>query len=79
MSLSLDDAALCERFVVGREVTCGVLDATALGETRALPPTEVLAKLGDFYDFKSRYGTGDADHMCPGERFLRPSLRKCRR
>jgi D-alanine-D-alanine ligase len=66
-ALSLDDAALCERFVVGLEVTCGVLDASALGETRSLPPTEMLAKLGDFYDFKSRYGTGGSDHVCPAK------------
>jgi D-alanine-D-alanine ligase len=66
-ALAIDDAALCERFVVGREVTCGVLDASTLGETRALPPTEMLAKLGDFYDFKSRYGTGGSEHVCPAK------------
>src|SRR5262249_6078176 len=65
LSLSLDETALCERFVVGKEVTCGVLDAPALGASRALPPTEIVAKLADFYDFRSRYAAGGADHFCP--------------
>ena len=64
-ALALDEWALCERFVVGREVTCGVVDAAALGESRALPPTEIVAKLGAFYDFRSRYGTGGSEHICP--------------
>jgi D-alanine-D-alanine ligase len=66
-ALSFDEWALCERFVVGREVTCGVLDASALGEPRALPPTEIVAKLGAFYDFRSRYGTGGSEHICPAQ------------
>ena len=65
LALSFDERALCERFVVGREVTCGVLDASTLGASRALPPTEIMAKLGDFYDFRSRYGTGGSGHVCP--------------
>jgi D-alanine-D-alanine ligase len=58
-ALELDDAALCEKFVRGREVTCGVLDA------RALPPTMIVSKAADWYDFASRYGTGGSEHKCP--------------
>lgn len=65
LALSFDELALCERFVVGKEVTCGVVDAPPLGAPRALPPTEIRAKLGDFYDFRSRYGTGGSEHVCP--------------
>lgn len=65
LALSRDELALCERFVVGKEVTCGVIDAPALGPPRALPPTEIRAKLADFYDFRSRYGTGGSEHLCP--------------
>jgi D-alanine-D-alanine ligase len=65
VALALDDRALCERFVVGREVTCGVLDAPSLGESRALAPTEIVSKAGDFYDFRSKYGTGGSEHICP--------------
>jgi D-alanine-D-alanine ligase len=64
-ALSVDDVALCERFVVGREVTCGVIDVPSLGAARAFSPTEIIARLGDFYDFRSRYGTGGSEHVCP--------------
>jgi D-alanine-D-alanine ligase len=46
-------------------VTCGVIDAASLGPARALPPTEILAKAAEFYDFRSRYGTGASEHVCP--------------
>ncbi len=65
VALAFDDRALCERFVIGREVTCGVVDAIALGPSRAFPPTEIRAKLAEFYDFRSRYGTGGSEHSCP--------------
>ncbi len=64
-ALALDDAALCERFVRGREVTCGVLDLPARGGAYALPPTMVVAKAADWYDFRSRYGAGGSEHLCP--------------
>ena len=67
LALSFDARVLCERFVVGREVTCGVLDAASFGEARAFPPTEIVAKLADFYDFRSRYGTGGSQHVCPAD------------
>jgi D-alanine-D-alanine ligase len=65
LSLSLDEVALCERFIVGKEVTCGVVDAPTLGAPCALPPTEIVAKLADFYDFRSRYAKGGSEHVCP--------------
>jgi D-alanine-D-alanine ligase len=64
-ALSLGDTALCERFVVGREVTCGVIDASTFGPARAFSPTEIVATAADFYDFTSRYGQGASAHTCP--------------
>ena len=67
-ALEYDDVVLCEELVVGREVTCGVADAATLfAETRALPPTEIRAKRGDFYDFSSKYAPGGSEHVCPAE------------
>ncbi len=60
-----DDVVLCERLVVGREVTCGVLDAPELGRFRALPATEIFSKAAAWYDFQSRYATGGSVHECP--------------
>jgi D-alanine-D-alanine ligase len=64
-ALALGEIALCERFVVGREITCGVIDAAPFGETRSFSPTEIVAKAADFYDFTSRYGQGASAHTCP--------------
>src|SRR5262249_55534394 len=63
-ALSLDDVILAESFHKGREVTCGVLDLFGEGPV-ALPPTEIRSKAADWYDFKSRYGTGGSEHLCP--------------
>lgn len=63
-ALELDPVALVERFVVGAEVTCGVLEDEQ-GRPEALPPTLITAKAADWYDFKSRYGTGGSTHQCP--------------
>ena len=61
-AFELDEKVLVERFVRGREVTCGVLHLEA---PSALPPTEIRAKAAGWYDFKSRYGTGGSEHLCP--------------
>ena len=65
IALDFDAVALCERFVVGREITCGVLDTATLGPARALPPTEIFARASGFYDFTSRYAQGGSSHQCP--------------
>ncbi len=58
------DEALIEPLLSGVEVTCGVLqDVTGLA--RALPPTLIVPKLGDFYDFASKYAPGGSQHVCP--------------
>jgi D-alanine-D-alanine ligase len=64
-AFEFDEIALCERFVRGREVTCGVTDAPSLGGLHALPPTEIKANLAHFYDFASRYASGGSVHVCP--------------
>jgi D-alanine-D-alanine ligase len=63
-AFGLDDTVLVERFHVGREVTCGVLDLHGTAP-RALPPTEILAQAAEWYDFQSRYGKGGSRHVCP--------------
>jgi D-alanine-D-alanine ligase len=64
LAFSLDDAVLVERFVQGREVTCGVIDLE--GESaRALSPTEISPKAAGWYDFQSRYAAGGSEHFCP--------------
>lgn len=61
--LALDPEALVERWLVGQEVTCGVLELD--GRLRALPPTQILPARADFYDFVSKYAPGGSRHLCP--------------
>jgi len=63
-TLAYDEVVLCERFVPGREITCGVLDLAPEG-LRALPVTEIFSKAADWYDFASRYAAGGSVHQCP--------------
>ena len=60
-----DEVVLCERLVVGREVTCGVIDTPSLGSFRALPVTEIFSHASSWYDFRSKYATGGSVHECP--------------
>ena len=61
----IDDVALVESFLRGREVTCGVLHVD--GDPRALPPTEIRAPKDAFYTFVARYAAGRSEHVCPAE------------
>jgi len=71
----VDEAVLVERFVRGREVTCGVLDEgegtedkdEAAPAPRALPPTEIRAPKDAFYTYEARYAPGRSEHICPPE------------
>lgn len=61
----IDDVALAETFLQGREVTCGVLDLE--GKTRALPPTEIASPKDAFYTYQARYAPGRSVHTCPAK------------
>jgi D-alanine-D-alanine ligase len=63
-ALEVDPLLLVEAFVSGREVTCGVLE-NERGEPEPLPPTLILPKAAEWYDFVSRYRAGGSEHRCP--------------
>lgn len=63
-AFEVDPAVVVECFRKGDEVTCGVLDDES-GTAVALPPTRILSKAADWYDFTSRYGAGGSEHQCP--------------
>lgn len=62
--LAQDPVALVEQFKTGKEVTCAVLEDES-GAPRALPPTLIVPKVGDFYDFRSKYAPSGSRHECP--------------
>lgn len=65
-AFQIDQEVVVERFQLGEEVTCGVLEEQS-GTPIALPPTRIIAKAADWYDFTSRYGTGGSEHECPAQ------------
>ncbi|OGH88496.1 MAG: hypothetical protein A3J93_04505 [Candidatus Magasanikbacteria bacterium RIFOXYC2_FULL_42_28] len=54
---------MVQKFIKGREATCGVLEQS--GSPFPLPPTEIIANAGEFYDYKSKYSKGGSTHICP--------------
>lgn len=61
--LAIDEEVLAEEYVVGAELTCGVLERD--GVAVALPPTLISAQAAEWYDFKSKYQKGGSRHECP--------------
>lgn len=61
----LDHEVLVERFMMGREVTCGVLDVSPEEAPIALPPTEIRSPNDAFYTYEARYAPGRSEHQCP--------------
>ncbi|MBN1968823.1 MAG: D-alanine--D-alanine ligase [Candidatus Delongbacteria bacterium] len=56
--LKLEDDAVLEKFIKGRELSVPVL------KNRALTPVEIAPKSG-FYDYENKYSDGKTDHYCP--------------
>jgi len=55
------DEVLVERYIGGREFTCGVMGDVALGVTEIVPQGH------SFYDYDSKYAAGGSMHVIPAE------------
>ena len=58
------DEIVIQKFIRGRELTCGVIELPRK-KLQALPPIEIVPRLGAFYDYKSKYMNGGSEHMIP--------------
>lgn len=63
-AFAVDSVVLVESFRLGLEVTCGILEDEH-DVPRALPPTLIMPRAADWYDFKSRYAAKGSEHRCP--------------
>ncbi len=52
---------MVERYVHGRELTCGVMGDTALGVTEVVPTGN------SFYDYDAKYAAGGSTHILPAQ------------
>jgi len=59
------DRVLVEEYVAGLELTCGVLGNAGSSGCRALPPTEIRAPEGRFFDYDVKYRPGAAQEITP--------------
>lgn len=64
-AFSHDQQILAQEFIKGREVSCGVLQKD--GELTALPPTEVIPVVSEFFDYKAKYTVGGSKEITPAE------------
>lgn len=55
------DQVMVERYVYGRELTCGVMGDVALGVT------EVIPSAPGFYDYDAKYAAGGSRHVIPAQ------------
>lgn len=55
------DLVMVERYIPGRELTCGVMGDVALGVTEIMPQGHA------FYDFDSKYADGGSKHVIPAQ------------
>jgi len=55
---------LAQEFILGAELTCGILDN---GKNNLIPllPTEIVPKKGDFFDFESKYKESGSEEITP--------------
>ena len=63
-ALAFGDGVLVERYVLGKEITVGVLDEHGR-EAIALPVIEIAVAEGEWYDYRNRYTPGRSEHRRP--------------
>jgi len=56
---------MVEEFIDGIEGTCGVLKESKEGECIALPPTEIVLKQPQYFDYYAKYTPGATDEITP--------------
>ena len=63
-ALQYGGGALIEPYVLGREITVGVLDLHGAAET-VLPVIEIRTASDQWYDYHNRYAQGGSEHVIP--------------
>ncbi len=64
-TFQISPSIIVERFIKGREVTCGVIDNFRGEDTYILPPVEIRHG-NDLFDYNSKY-SGETHEVCPAE------------
>lgn len=77
-ALRYSEEAIVQKFIPGREFTCGVFEDKR-GNIKPLPPTEIVPLAGNFYDYRSKYATGGSRHIVPPQNLTRKIVAEIQR
>lgn len=55
---------IAQKYVEGRELTCGVMGNTGRTDLLALPPVEIVTN-NKFFDYEAKYSSGKSEEICP--------------
>ncbi len=69
---------IVQKYIEGKEVTCGVLDYGSADTAFPLLPTEIVPIQRDFFDYKAKYDTGCHEYVTPA-RIPAPYLKEVRK
>lgn len=64
LAFRFDQEVLIEKFISGKELTCGVVNISPT-RTLALVPTEIIPKKASFFDYQSKYTRGASLEITP--------------
>lgn len=56
---------MAQKYINGRELTCGVIDSGSPGTEIALKPTEIIPKKSAFFDYSAKYTPGASEEITP--------------
>lgn len=65
LALALSPNVMAQKYIRGKELTCGVIDNGIPGTEVALMPTEIIPKTSSFFDYHSKYTPGASEEITP--------------
>lgn len=60
-----DEAVMVQRYIPGREFSCGVMGNTGQTNIEALPIIEIIPKSSEFFDYGAKYTPNASEEVCP--------------
>jgi len=56
---------MAQKYIKGAEVTCAILDQGGNHKPLTLPPTEIIPKHSEFFDYEAKYTAGATEEITP--------------
>lgn len=62
-----DKTVIVQKFIKGREITCGVMGNAHEAELEVLPLAEIIIHEGSFFDYQNKYFSKSTEEVAPAE------------